>query len=221
MRCQSLIEGWAVRTLSATFAYCAGSPVQRTAKTGSKFWKLFSRRGAVVELAAEPGLRDPQFGTDLGQGEAEDVGGLLRGHSAEEAHFDELGLERVVGLEGLEGVVDADDHGISLDGRVHELVEGEDDLSGAALGGVAGAGVVGKNLAHDVGRDAEKMGTALEVGLAGIDKAEVGFVDEGGGLEGVSDTLLAEVVSGEFAQFGVDLRQEAVEGGLVAPCQVL
>src|SRR6185312_11637970 len=185
------------------------------------FGKLFLRHGPGVKLAPQPRLGDSQLRTNPGKREAQHAGGLFRRHSAEEAHFDQLCFERVVGFERLQRVVDADDHGISLQGSVHELVERENDLSGAAFRRVAGAGVVGQNLAHDVRGDAEKVGAALEVRLAGINQAKVSFVDQRGGLQGVADALLPEIVSGEFAQFGVDLWQEPVEGGLVAFSQIL
>ena len=46
-------------------------------------------------------------------------------------------------------------------------------------------------------------------------------MDQRGGLQGVADALLAEIVSGEFAQFGVDLGQKPVKGGLVTLSEIV
>ncbi len=49
------------------------------------------------------------------------------------------------------------------------------------------------------------MGAALPGDLRLLDQEGIGFVDEGGGLQGVVAALGAHVAGGEPAQFAVDL----------------
>jgi hypothetical protein len=81
--------------------------------------------------------------------------------------------------------------------------------------------MVGEDLPHHVGGDAEEVRPALKVRLTGIDEAEVSLVDESGGLERVPDPFLSQVVSGELAQFRVYLRKKPIEGSLIALSQIL
>ena len=55
-------------------------------------------------------------------------------------------------------------------------------------------------------------------GALGIadDEAEVGLVDEGGGLEGLPRRLLGQAVGGELAQLVVDQRQQLLGSVRVA-----
>jgi hypothetical protein len=88
------------------------------------------------------------------------------------------------------------------------------ETAGATLGIVL-AGVVDEDLTHDVGSEADEVGAAVPVDVfAG--EAEVGFVDEGGGLESVVGALAAHVGLGEAVELGVDEREEALGGGGVA-----
>ena len=53
-----------------------------------------------------------------------------------------------------------------------------------------------------------------------IDQAQIGFVDEGGGLQGVAADLAAQVVPGQAPQLAVDEGQKPISGGIfaAAPC---
>src|SRR5262249_5717609 len=63
--------------------------------------------------------------------------------------------------------------------------------------------------------DAHELRTVLE-GSALSGESEVGFVDEGGGLEGVSFALALEEMDGETFELLVDERDELGEGFAVA-----
>jgi hypothetical protein len=66
-----------------------------------------------------------------------------------------------------------------------------------------------------VGGEADEVGAVVPVNVfAG--EAEVSFVDEGGGLEGVVGTLAAHVGLCETVELGVDEREEAVGSGGIA-----
>jgi hypothetical protein len=68
--------------------------------------------------------------------------------------------------------------------------------------------VVNEDAAHEGGGDGEEVGAGLPVDLLDAGEAEIGFVDEGGGLEGVVGCFAAEVDGGDAAQFGVDERDK-------------
>jgi hypothetical protein len=55
--------------------------------------------------------------------------------------------------------------------------------------------VVAQHPAHDARGDAEEVRAALPVNLLLLDEAEVGFVDEGRGLDGGAGALAAHVCS--------------------------
>lgn len=67
-----------------------------------------------------------------------------------------------------------------------------------------------------VSRDGHELGAILPVGVVLVQQGEVGFVDEGGGLEGVAGTFVAEEVGGKAAEFLVDEGHESGEYILVA-----
>jgi hypothetical protein len=88
------------------------------------------------------------------------------------------------------------------------------EASGAALG-VMLAGVVNEDLAHDVGGEANEVSAVGPVDVfAG--EADISFVDEGGGLEGVAGALATHVGLGEAVKLGVNEREQAVGGGGIA-----
>ena len=102
-------------------------------------------------------------------------------------------------LEPGEGFVEFVEGDRRSGGEAEGIVEGEFLGVAAALEGVLGAGVVDEDAAHELGGYAEEVGTALP-GYAGlVDELHVGFVDEGGGLEGVVRSLAAHVVGGDLS----------------------
>jgi hypothetical protein len=58
--------------------------------------------------------------------------------------------------------------------------------------------MVNKDATHELGGDAEEMGTALPGNAGLVDELHVGFVDEGGGLEGMIGAFAAHVVGRDF-----------------------
>ena len=75
--------------------------------------------------------------------------------------------------------------------------------------------MVDQDLAHGAGGDGEEVGAVFEIdGCA--DELEVGFVDEGGGAEGLVAPGGAETVGSEGFQLGMDVGQEGVKGLFVA-----
>ena len=61
----------------------------------------------------------------------------------------------------------------------------------AALLGMMASGVVDQDATHDAGGDGEEVGPVLPLDPFQVDEPEVGFVDQGGRLEGVPGALAA------------------------------
>ena len=59
------------------------------------------------------------------------------------------------------------------------------------------------------------MRAVLPLHLPDIDELEVGLVDERGGLQGVSDALVAHLAPGDPAKLGVNRRNELLESHFV------
>lgn len=95
-------------------------------------------------------------------------------------------------------------------------IDGEMGGAVPALLGVAVTGTVAEDTAHHLGGGGIEFQAAVEIDGMLLDEAEVGFVDEGGGLEGVASAFAGEVAGGEAAKFGVDEGDECLQGGGVA-----
>jgi hypothetical protein len=174
----------------------------------------------VAEFAAEPGAGEGPVAFDGAFGDAEGFGDFVDVHAAEEAEFDDLGLAGVDGSEFFEGFVECEDVFVFLGGEGDGFVEGDAGSAAAAFIALVGAGVVDEDAAHGLGGDGEEVVFALPIDAGLVDEFHVGFVDEGGGLEGVVEAFLGEVVAGQSAEFVVNEREELVGGTLVAALQL-
>jgi hypothetical protein len=168
-----------------------------------------------VEFAGEKDTGEGPVALDGARGDFEDSGDLFDGKSTEVAQLDDAGLARIVGGEASEGLIDTGDF-IEPAGGDGEVVVHLDavEAAGAAFRIVA-ARVVHQDLAHGVSGEADEVGAVIPVDVfAG--QAEIGLVDERGGLERVVGALAAHVGPGEAVELRVDEREQAVGGGGVA-----
>ena len=78
------------------------------------------------------------------------------------------------------------------------------------------AGVVDEDAADGGGGGAEEVGAVLPGGLVGAHQADVGLVDQGGGLQRLPRPFLGELLSGQLAQLVVDQWQQLPRGAGVA-----
>ena len=171
----------------------------------------------MAEAAGEPGAGDGPFPFDGGWGEGEGDGGVGNGEAGEVAEFDDADLAGIELLELGEGVVEAFEvDGFRL-GMIWDFeIDGEMGGAVASLFGVAVAGAVAEDAAHHLGGGGIEFQAAVEIDRMLLDEAEVGFVDEGGGLEGVAGAFAGKVAGREAAKFGVDERDECLQCGGVA-----
>ncbi len=71
-----------------------------------------------------------------------------------------------------------------------------------------------RNAAHHARGETEELRSVGEVDGVLAYQAQVGFVDQGCGLQGVSAAFSGEVVAREAAEFLIDRRSHIVEGRL-------
>ena len=71
-------------------------------------------------------------------------------------------------------------------------------------------GVVHENLTHQVRGHSEEVGAAVYLRIL-ANETQVGFIDQGSALQGVSGTLAIQVIVREAAKFIVDQRDQSVE----------
>jgi hypothetical protein len=180
-----------------------------------RWWKilLLALRSALLYLFKEPHAGERPVALDGAGSDAEDRGDLFDGEATEVAHLDDLGLARVELLEAGEGIFKKEDLGGSFLGDGEAFVEVDADLFASAHGGVALAGVVDEDAAHDVGGEADEVSVVLPLDIFLLGDTEVGLVDEGGGLESVVAALAAHIALGEAVELGVDEGEELVGGG--------
>ena len=78
------------------------------------------------------------------------------------------------------------------------------------------AGIVDKNLAHLLGGDGKEMGAALPLRSIQPYQAEIGLIHQGGALQSVVGTFLAQLKVGQALEFLVDDGQQGVQSLAVA-----
>lgn len=186
--------------------------MRRTCAKGATVEELFLFAGlgawtARLQLFIEPDSGESPIALNGAWSDADDGANLLHGETAEVSELDDFGLAGILLLEPGERFIEQRDLVETL-GRDGELVLQLDAFHlSAALIGVAGAGVVDEDAAHDVGGEADEMGAVVPVDVL-LDQAEVGFIDQGGRLQGVVGALAAHAGVRDAMQLCVDERQE-------------
>ena len=137
----------------------------------------------------------------------EDGGGFVDGEAAEVAEFDDVGLAGIELGEAGEGGVEEGEVDIGRGG-----VESRSGLFDDADRDGAAAGFIDEDAAHEEGGDSEEVGAAFPLDGGLVEKAEVRFVDEGGGLERCAGRVAAHVRAGEAVEVVIDEGREGVPG---------
>ncbi len=175
----------------------------------------------AAEFAQEPKAGRAPITDDGARGDIEGARGFFDGKTAEKAKLDDFGLDGVELGESVKGVVESNQFQGARRGMTEIFVNGDMDDAGAALGGVALAGVVDQDAADHLAADGEEMGAVLPLDFRVLDKAEEGFVDQGGTLERMIGWLPCHVSLGEPAEFSVDERSKGIESGRIAAAPAL
>jgi hypothetical protein len=107
---------------------------------------------------------------------------LLQGEAGKEAHFYNSALARVDFGETYKSIIEGYDVYIFSAGHHGPFVEGELADAGTAFDRTVAAGIVDKNLAHQLGGNGKEMSAALPLGTAHPYEAKVRLMDQRGAL---------------------------------------
>lgn len=165
-----------------------------------------------MELGTKPSHGSADIASYGDDGYVEHFRDFFGIHSNEEAQFEDTGLAFVELFEPGEGIVDVEDiDGIVADAGDGDGFEGDGRGSTTALLAALFADVIDEHLAHDPGGNVIELGAMIPIGLVLPSHAEEGFVDEFRGAEDLLRVTAAlEVTAGEFTQFGIDERDQAI-----------
>ena len=185
------------------------------AQSGTKNWKggenilgIFSDRmlGLAAELGQKPGAGHfpvPHHGVG---GNFDYFRSLLNAQAGEKAKLDDAGFAWVDFCQGIESVVESDEFtGFGL-GDVEGLGEIERLRLAPALGRQPAARAIEQDAPHQGGRNGEEMGAMLPIELAGVDQAQIDFVNQLSALQAVARALVLEQAGGQAAQLAIYTR---------------
>ena len=130
--------------------------------------------------------------------------------SPEELHFHDLSLSLVDARQLVQGVVQSQEFGISVDGQSVQVLEG-DPASAVTFVGPAFAGVVHQDLTHEARGNGNEMRAVLQFHRLTSQQPQVGLVDQRRALQGVIRALGLEVVVRQAPQLFVDQRHQTRE----------
>ena len=173
------------------------------------------RRRRAGQLATKPSPGHTPITFDRLGGDAQKLRGFLHGQATEVTELHDLCLPRVQLRQSFQGVVQfipaltfrrMDGRDVFIQG--HPLL-----FLAATLVALAPACIIHEDLPHQMGGNANESATILPIGLLLRDQAEVDFVNQRGGLQGVAATLLAKVVVCQLAQFIVNRCHEGIGSG--------
>jgi hypothetical protein len=170
--------------------------------------RAFFWRG-IGQVGIEPGAGERPPALCGGDGAAERGSGFRVAHAGKEAQLDQLGLGRLLGGEGIQGIVEIQQFirgGIDL----LDIDEGNPATTASVTAGRLAAGVVDQDEAHGFGGSGEEVATARELTIA--DQTQVRLMDQGCGVEGLAGLLLGQLLCRLLAQLVVDQRQQLLGG---------
>jgi hypothetical protein len=105
------------------------------------------------------------------------------------------------------------DQFVPASGRdIRDFVQIDARHSTATLGRCPLPRAIHQNAPHFLGRYGEKMGP-VPVHLGDVDQTQVGFVNQGRGLESTAGAFVLHAVARDAAEFGVNPRRELLQGG--------
>ena len=170
----------------------------------------------------EPGAGVGPVPMEGAGGNAGEGGDFFPGETSEVLEFDELGAVGIDLGEFFEGFADGDDFVVGDGGLDAGDALVDLDVIATAFLGVAGTGAFDEDAAHRFGGGTEEVAAVVPElsGLGfGVVEAEPGFVDEGGGADGLGG-FVGGLVLGDAAQLVVDQRDEigGVAGGVAGGC---
>jgi hypothetical protein len=147
-----------------------------------------------------------------GQGDPERLNYFLISVTAKVAEFDDPCRARFETLQLAQSLIQ--DEYIDAPGLGGELYLVEIDLGGAAAAplGVVRTGMIDQDAPHLLAGDGEEVRAILDFQRFRTNQAYVGLMDQGGGLQRVSWTLVPHLVGSNAMQFRVDQFDSSLAG---------
>ena len=136
---------------------------------------------------------------------------LLDREAAEETQLDGLALPGIHLRQGEQGLVDRKKILVWRASHEECLVQRHVLLSAAAFTVAAFAGEIDQHLSHHPRRDAEEVCPVFPVDALCANQADVGLVDQRGGLEGVASALTAHIAPCQPPQLCVDQWDQPIQ----------
>src|ERR1017187_5530210 len=140
---------------------------------------------------------------DGGARDAQHLGYFGSRQPPEEPHFHDLFLSLIDASQLVQGVVQSQEFGISVDGQGSQILQG-DPASTLTFGRSTAAGVVHKDLTHEARSNGDEMSAVLQLNRYAAYQPEVGLVNQGGALEGVIRPFQLELIVSDTPQLFVD-----------------
>lgn len=162
----------------------------------------------------KPGFGHSQIAAHGDFGDLERAGNFFHGKSAEIAKLNGFAFPGVESFQGFEAGIECEQLRALRFSKADRLLEGH--IEPRAFAGIAAAGLVHQDLAHEARSHAEKVRAVLPGWIGLIDQAEVGLVDESCGLQSIGVPFPAEITGSELAELAVDQGGQVIESLLVA-----
>jgi hypothetical protein len=151
------------------------------------------------------------------RGDAQDFGRLVPRQAREVAQLDQAGLQRVAPGELGEGRVQGQERLVRLGCGREVRVQLLTLPAAAVFEPPLAPGVLDQDTPHRFGGGGEEVFPGVPVlRVVHAGQAQVGFVDQRRGVEGLARLLLRQLLGGQPAQLVVDQRQELLGGVGVA-----
>ena len=182
---------------------------RRQASPADGFSRILVQVPGSPQLVEQPGLGVTPVALDRRRETPSARAASSSREAGEVAQLDELGLDRVVGLELRQRLVEGQEVLRGGRGRDVDVVELLACPLAAMLLRPLAAGIFDQDAAHGLGGRGEEVTTALPpLDVIRADQTEIRLVHQRRGLEGLARLLLRQPLLGEAAQLAVDERQE-------------
>ena len=143
-----------------------------------------------------------------GRGNVERGGRFFNRHADKVPELDEVGFRRINGGEFFQGVVDGEQLVILPRGGHRQVRNVHAVLAATVTQGAFAAGVVDEDAAHGFGGGGKEMRPVLPARVGLANEAQVGFVDERGGLQRLPGRFVRHLLGSQPAQFIVHHGQQ-------------
>src|ERR1019366_5440915 len=179
------------------------------------FHRSESIGGPASQLAVEPCPGRTPVALHGDSRYFEHFGSLFHAESAKKAHFNNLHLAGIDPRQRVHGVVERHQIRALIATNDGGLFQG-DVLNATPAFQVVTPRMVYQYAPHQLSRNGEEMGAILPLHALVIHQAQVGFIDQGRGLEAMAGALMSHVAARQAVEFVVNDGGQPAEGALVS-----